>query len=178
MNSSIILVLIGGLISLVSTTTGIFIKYWFDKKKLESQIKLHPMQVLYNKQTEFFDKLAPLLLEINSYITTIDVWLGVTTEDAKKRVQKAASNTSSLAKFDNLLQQYYMYLPEKLIKDADELHSQCMELSIIPNTNLTYNCVNKLFSFQNSIRENVGIDKLSTDLLRAFGSQLDKAQKS
>lgn len=84
MGSPVVIIIIGGLISLVSTITGIFIKYWLDKKKIESQIKLHPIQVIYNKQTEFFDKLAPLLLEINGYITTIDVWLEETTKEAKK----------------------------------------------------------------------------------------------
>jgi len=178
MESSIKFVLIGGLISLVSTHTGIFIKYWLDKKKLESQIKNHPIQVLYNKQTEFFDKLAPLLLEINSYITTVDVWVGKTTDNAQKRVQNAASNNSSVTKFDDLLQQYYMYLPEKLLYEANELHSQCMFLGNSPSQKLAYDSINKLFSFQNTIREFVGIDKLSCDLLKAFGSQKEKDQKS
>lgn len=178
MGSSVKLVLIGGLISLVSTLAGIFIKYWLDEKKLETQIKVHPIQVLYNKQTEFFDKLAPILLEINGYITIIDVWLRETTGDAKKRVQKAASNNSSVAKFDDLLQQYYMYLPEKLLNDAKELHSQCMSLGNSPSQKLAYDSINKLFSFQNTIREFVGIDKLSCDLLKAFGSQKEKDQKS
>lgn len=92
-------------------------------------------------------------------------------------MQNAAANNSSITKFDNMLQQYYMYLPQKLLKDARELHSQCMELSVIQTTNLTYNYINKLFSFQNSIREYVGIEKLSYDLLKAFGYKKENEKK-
>ena len=178
MDSKFTLLLLGGLISLVSALSGIILQHILAMKKLVAETRQHPFRVVYNKQTEFFDALAAILLDLNSYITTIDVWLGETSKDAPAKVKEAAENNQAVTKFDDLLQRYYMYLPEKLLKEANQLHSECMFLSSNPNTNDTYKCINLLFSFQNSIREFVGVEKLSEDFLKAFAIKKSKNKES
>jgi len=178
MDTKLNLFLLGGLISLVSALSGIILQHILAMKKLVAETRQYPFRVVYNKQTEFFDALAPILLDLNSYITTIDVWLGETSNDAPTRIKQAAENNQAVTKFDDLLQQYYMYLPEKLLKEANQIHSECMSLSSNPNTNDTYKCINLLFSFQNSIREFVGVEKLSEDFLKAFAIKKSKTKES
>jgi len=163
-------VVIGGLISGVSVLAGVVLKHWLDILKLGTEIKQHPSYVIYDKQIEFFDKLVPIIEDLNGYITTIDVWLGETSKDAKERVQEAMENSLCVTKFGDLIQKYYMYLPEKLLKEANDMHFQCMLLGNSATQDKTFDCINRLFRFQNTIRECVGIDKLSEDLLKAFGS--------
>ena len=178
MDSKISLVLIGGLISLISALSVIILQHILAMKKLVVETRQHPFQVVYNKQIEFFDALALIFFDLNCYITTIDVWLGETSIDAPAKVEYAAKNNQALTKFDDLLQRYYMYLPEKLLKEANQLHSECMFLSMHPDTDKTYKCINLLFSFQNSIREFVGVEKLSEDFLKAFASNRSSRSKA
>lgn len=147
-------------------------------KKLLIETRQHPFRVVYNKQTEFFDALAPILLDLNSYISTIDVWLSETSINAHKKVEQAAENNQAVTKFDDLLQQYYMYLPEKLLEEANQLIFECMFLSRNPNTDKTYKCINLLFSFQNTIREFVGVERLSEDFLKAFALKRNKTKEN
>ncbi len=168
MDSPILPYLIGGLISLVTTLAVVIIQHRLAMQKMVIERRHHPFRVVYDKQIEFFDALAPILLDLNSYISTIDVWLGETSTNAKEKVKEAAENNQTLTKFYDLLQGYYMYLPEKLLEEANHLNSECMHLSSNPNTNKTLECIDLLFSFQNTIRESVGVEKLSEDFLRAF----------
>lgn len=167
--------LIGGLISLVSALAGIYLQHILSMKKLIAETRQYPFQVVYNKQTEFFDELAPILLDLNSYITAIDVWLGEKSSDAPMKVRQAAENNQAVTRFYDLIQKYFMYLPKILLEEANHLHSECMILSSQPDMNKTYECIHLLFSFQNSIREFVGIEKLSEDFFEAFAPKPKKA---
>lgn len=160
--------LIGGLISLVSALSAIYLQHKLSMKKLISETRQYPFQVVYNKQTKFFDELAPILIDLNSYITAIDVWLGEKSKDAPIKVKQYAENNKAVTQLYDLIQNYFMYLPEKLLEEANNLHSECMILSSNPNMNKTYECINLLFAFENSIREFVGIEKLSEDFFKAF----------
>lgn len=176
-DSPISLLLVGSLISLVSALSGIVLQHVLAMKKMVAETRQHAFRIVYAKQTEFFDALAPILVDLNSYITTVDVWLGETSVDAPARAEEAARNNQSVTEFDDLLQQYYMYLPEKLLEEANRLHSECMFLSSKPNMDRTYECINLLFSFQNSIRKFVGMEALSKDFLKAFTVKSDKAKR-
>jgi len=158
----------GALISLVSACVGFFFNFLLENRKYKNQIKTHPIQVLYSKQTEFFDKLAPLLFDLNSYITTVDVWLGESSANAKVKAKQKASENMSVTKYNDLLEQYFMYLPAKLLNQAQELHSECMILSISVTHEQANKCIDKLFDFQNSVRDYVGVDKLSHDFLKVI----------
>lgn len=133
---------------MVSTLTVMFLRHRFEMRRLALEAKQYPFRVVYDKQTEFFDALAPTLFEMNCYIGTIDVWAGETSVDAHSRVQEAMKNTSCLMQFDELLRRYHMYLPEKILEEANHLHGQCMLLSNSADTNKTYECFNNLFAFQ------------------------------
>jgi hypothetical protein len=169
MDNSVILVLIGGLISLVSALATIALQHWFDLRKQEHETRRYPAEILFNKQTEFYDKTANILPEINGYITTVDVWLRETTPDAKQKVKQFAEATAPVWEFNELIEAYSIYLPEKILRAGNELFAECIFVSNSPTLEGTYRCTNLLFSFQNTIRQCVGTDKISTDLLRAFG---------
>ncbi len=161
----------GAIISLVSASIGFFLNFLLENRKYKNQMKMHPMQVIYNKQTEFFDKLAPLLLDLNSYITSVDVWLEKISSDAQTKVKQLASENIAVTKYDELLQQYYMYLPAKLLEEAQELYFMCMELSTKITHEQAMISIEKLFDFQNSVRNYVGVDKLSYDFFKVIKFQ-------
>jgi len=168
--SAFTLVLVGGLISLVSTVSGIFISHWLEAKRESRQVKRYPTEVLYNKQTEFFDKVVTILDEVNGYITEIDVWLGEKGEEANERLTKAVDRNIPIGRLHDLLQQYYIYLPEKLVDDIDTLFFESLNLRNTPTHKQVQKCFDLLFALQNRIREVVGTDSLSRDLLQAFST--------
>lgn len=165
------LFLIGGLVSLVSTLAGIALQHWFDLQKQEREMRQHPRQVLYSKQTEFYDKAAQILPEINGYITVVNVWLGETGPDAKHTAKEFAGKTQDVWKLHELMESCSMYLPEKVLTAGNELIGECMSLSHLLEVERTDTCWDLLVSFQNTIRECVGVDRISADLLKAFGIQ-------
>jgi len=169
--------IIGGLISLVSTVTGITVKHWLDNRRMEAALKEYPMRVLYKKQTEFLDRLAPVLSEINGYLSKIDVWLGEKSPDAKQKAREAAEENKPLGDMRELLEQYFMYLPEKIIKEGEGLFAKGLELTSSQSSEKVWECFDILFKFQNTIRHFVGIENLSKDLLKSFGKQKSQVEK-
>lgn len=168
------LVLFGGLISLVSTLATLGLQQWFSLLKQKRETRRYPTEVLFNKQTEFYDKSVPILRKVNEYITTLDVWLREKSSDSKTKVKEAAKKTEGVWEFHELMESFSMYLPEKIIRAGEELFSETFSLSNSLSVAKTERCTELLFSFQNIVRECVGVDKISEDLLRAFGSQEKK----
>jgi len=176
MNSSVTMLLLGGLISLVSALAAIFLQHRLSMQRMSAERREHPFRVVYDKQTAFFDALAPLFLRLNGYITAIDVWLGESTPEAPSRVREAVANSACVQDLEALIEQYYMYLPENLLREIKEFHGKCFALTQAPDTQLTYEAINALFALQNDIRQFVGIEKLSEDFLCAFGAK-EKGEK-
>jgi hypothetical protein len=166
--------IIGGLISLISAMIGIVLQHFLHMRRMLHESKTYPSRVLYDKQIEFLDALPPLLDQINSYITTIDVWLGEKSKKAKAEVEKAVKNTSCLWELEQLLQRYYMYLPSELLDRLKALNGECWSLSTRPDLDKTYRCINLLFETQNAVREYLGVDRLSQDLMKAMGKKPTK----
>ena len=162
-------IVFGGAISLASTLSVIFVQDALLVRRLIAERRQHPFRVVYDKQIAFFDELAPLLDEVNGYITRVDVWLGEASPNAPREVEKAAEANQSVGKPYDLLQRYYMYLPRDLLEEANGLAGECMLLSGAPTMEKTHSSTERLFAVQNSIRAFVGVDRLSKDFLKAFG---------
>ena len=175
--SSLTAIVVGGVISLVSVAIGIVLQHFLSIRRLVHESRIHLSRVLYDKQIEFLDELSPLFDQINGYITTIDVWLGEKGDKAKAQVDKVASNTGCISELDQLLEKYSTYIPSKLLDKLNSLKWQCWSLSSNPNLDVTYQAINLLFEIQNLIREFVGVDKLSQDLMKAIGRRPPKESK-
>jgi hypothetical protein len=165
-----------GITAIVSTAVGMLLTHVLERRKARFNIRSYPLQVLYSKQTEFFDKLIPLLDQLNGYITTIDVWLGERGKRAAEEVRKASGNCSCVDSLATLLEQYYLYLPRELLNEAKDLRWKCFDLRQSPTLQKTEQGIDALFEFQNSVRRFVGVDELSRDLLKAFGSESRKTR--
>jgi hypothetical protein len=172
--SSLTAVVVGGTISLVAAVIGILLQHFLSIRKLIHESRIHPSQVLYNKQIEFIDAMWPLFDQINGYITALDVWLGEHGEKAKREVEKAAKNTSFISEMDRLLNRYEMYIPSGLLGKLNDLKLKCWSLSSNPDPNVTFRAINLLFEIQNLVREFIGVDKLSLDLMKAIGQKPKK----
>ena len=90
--------------------------------------------------------------------------------------KKARQNTGCLTELEQLLQKYYLYLPSELLDKLNSLMSECWLLSSHADLDKTFHAIGLLFETQNFVREFVGIDKLSGDLMRALGHR--KARES
>ena len=176
MDKSILLVITGGLISLISTIIVIFFQYLTEKKKIINQIKSNPSSIVYNKQIEFYELLNPILDEINGFITALDVWLGeIQSEQVLKNIENARHNTIGLDKLNQLIDQYFIFLPSEVLQKLSELLENCFYLSNSPNLEITYKSMNQLFGIRNKLRQYVGTEALSYDLLKSFSTiQKDK----
>ena len=133
------LVLIGGLVSLVSILAATALQHWFDLQKQKREMRQHPRQVLYSKQIEFYDRATQILPEINRYITVVNVWLGVMGPDGKHtaEAEDRAGQTQDVWKLNKLVESYSMYLPEKVLRAGNELIGECMSLSRSPKVERT-----------------------------------------
>jgi hypothetical protein len=141
MSKEIALILIGSVIALVSSLATIIIQHILDIKKMVAERRHEPFRIVYGKQIEFFDAAVPILGELNSYITTIDVWLGERSKEAPTKVKEAVGNNQAVTQFYYLIEKYFMYLPKKLLEEANHLYSECMILSSQPNMNKTNECI-------------------------------------
>ena len=168
---SVVLVLIGGLVSMISAAVTVLLQHRWERQKLDIQSRQHFTQIVYAKQTEFFDKVYPILGKINSYITAIIVWLEEKGENDKSKSNRTTTRIRPVMDLYQLIEQYYVYLPKGLLEAANELVSLCMSLNASPDMKGADECMESWFSFQNVMREFAGIDKLSTDLMKAFGRE-------
>ena len=170
-------ILVGGTISLVSAAIGILLQHFLGIRRLIHESRTHPSRVLYDKQIQFLDTVAPLFDQINGYITILDVWLGEKGEKAKAEVKTAARNTACISELGRLMLKYEMYLPSELLGKLNTLSRECWFLSSKPDLDATFRSINLLFEVKNFIREFLGVDKLSQDLLTAIGRRPQKGPK-
>jgi hypothetical protein len=178
MDNSIILVLLGGFISLISVLAGALLQYFIEKRKSVIQLRSHPSAVVYNKQVEFFGKLNPILNELNSFITTLDVWLGEQqSEQVLNHIENARRDTKSIDNLDRLVDQFFIFLPSEILKELSKLSANCRYLTESPNTETTYKSIEHLLGFQNRLRHYVGTEELSEDLLKSFSKAQQKVNK-
>ncbi len=168
MDKSIWLLFGGGAISLVSAISGILLKYWLDTRTAATRLKEYPLKTLYDKQTEFFDKLAPILGEINGFLSGIDVWIFEKSPDAKEKAQKAAQNNQPLGKLYELMESYFIYLPRGILESGQEIFAKGMILPNKLSSESIWECFDSLFQLQNIVRHFAGTDNLSRDLIKSF----------
>jgi hypothetical protein len=169
MGNSMVLVLVGGAVSLFSTIAGMIVQHMLEMRKVRHQLREHPFTVLYNKQTEFLELLAPVLGNVNSFITEIDACLAGGTPGGVRKARTAASDNGILIKFDDLLQRYHAFLPAELVREAGSLLAESLRLSESPTTGQASRCMAQLFDFQNGVRGFVGVDALTEDLMGTLG---------
>jgi len=177
MSSTFLALIVGGLISLISAIASLIVQHILNMRRMLHESKLHPSHVLYDKQIEFLDALPPLFQQINGYVTAIDVWLGEKGEEAEAEVEKLRQHTAWFEELDQLLRRYYVYLPSELLVRLEKLKTECFYLSMNPDVNRTVKCINLLFETHNALREFVGVDKLSHDLMKAIGRKPSDASE-
>jgi hypothetical protein len=89
-------------------------------------------------------------------------------DKAKAEVEKARQNTGCLTELEQLFQKYSLYLPSELLDKLNLLKSECWLLSSHADLDKTFHAINLLFETQNFVREFVGVDRLSQDLMKAL----------
>jgi hypothetical protein len=166
---SIVMVLIGGLVSLASSAVVLILKQRWEREKLNTETKQHFTQFLYAKQSEYFDKVHPILTSLNSYLTGINILLDEVEDFAK--VSKAASNIKPIMDFSELIDKYYAYLPKDCIVESTELIESFLLLKDSADSKIFQECGNKLWQYQNLMRKFVGIDELSVELMNTLGRE-------
>jgi hypothetical protein len=171
MENSMALVLAGGAVSLLSTIAGMVVQHILEMRKVRHQLREHPFTVLYNKQTEFLELLAPVLGKVNSFIAEIQACLAGGTPGGVRKARGAASDNGALIKFDDLIQRYHAFLPAELVREAGSLLAESLRLSESPTTGQASRCMTHLFDFQNSVRGFVGVDALTNDLMKTLGKR-------
>ena len=156
------------LIAVFSLVLGQVLQHLLELRKRRAQLKDYPSRVLYDKQVQFFDAVASVLVEVNVYLNRIQGWLGIGTMD---RAQQEADSNDCVAKLFALIERYQTYLPAELLADVEELTKHCMLLQTIggPALEQVDRARHQALILQNKIRKFVGIDVVSAELIRALG---------
>ena len=109
--------------------------------------------VIFDKQVEFFEKLMPVLHEVNCYVTTLDVWCGDKGKDTGQAFKKALKKSDCVKALQELLDQYYIYVPEALSNEISQLHLQSIKLENSSTQEAIAACAELLFGLQDNIRK-------------------------
>lgn len=171
MGNSVILLLIGGFISLISVLAGAWIQHCFEMRKLKRQMLEHPRHIMYEKQTEFFENLIYTLPKINSHIASVLLCLHQkSSSEAKEMLNDAASKEEQLFNdLSKLIDRFYMYIPTTLLNELGSILDTYTTLKEKPTIEKAEQCAEQLFKLVNLGRVCVGVDRLSRDLFVAFG---------
>jgi len=169
--------IIGALISFIATTGGIVLQHYLSLGKQKAETRQNASRLLYVKQIEFYDKLLAAIPVINEYITTVNVWLGESGEKAQNNVKVNAAKTDKFWPLQELMDAYYIYLPKSVLESTNELLTKCFLIANKPTIKKTDNATEALHSLINVLRTCVGIDRISSDLFKAFASTQKSANQ-
>jgi len=155
------------LIAVFSLVLGQVLQYVLELRKRRAQLKDYPSRILYDRQLQFIDAAAPVLVEVNTYLNRVQAWLGVGTMD---RAQQEADYNDCIAKLFGLIETHQNYLPAELLMAVEELTKHCMLLQTVGGLTLEQvdRARDQAFTLQNKIRRFVGIDAVSAELIRAL----------
>ena len=142
------LVLIGGAVSLISTLAGAAFQNWFELIKQTRETRRYPTQILFNKQVEFYDKIAKFIPKVHINILTIHTIIfrrflpdapplpnAQLSPIALMKLKSARMVSSPLAmELHHLVQQCVTYLPKQIIDAANTLE---MNLARLTSENVT-----------------------------------------
>ncbi len=111
--------------------------------------------VLFDKQIEFFDKLMPVLHAVNCYVTKLEVWSGEAGKAAGKQLKRALKKKACFKALQELFDQYYVYIPEDLSNQVDQLYFRGLELANNPREQEVKSCLELLFCLRDNIRKHI-----------------------
>jgi len=168
MDASNTLIIIGGIIVLVSVSSGILLQSRLERRKPSVQINSHSIQIVSEKQKEFIEKFTPVLLEIMCYLDKL-CSLNLHGVDGPEMRREEASNAvselhSKLTEYWELLSHYHIYLSKDLLEKAIDLHGKCFEAGSTSPANAFEQRLDFLSFFLNRIRALGGLDELPRHL--------------
>ncbi len=168
MAEQILLLVVGSIITLVTTLIILAVKRRHETRR-------YPTEVLFNKQTEYYDRIAQALPAVGAFAESVgDRAIPLAEWDSAK---VANDRNRPVVELHELTERYSMYLPEKVLRAEWALFFECRRLSVCTapsraqSADDASHCTDLLYSFQNAVRESVGADKISEDLLKAFGAE-------
>jgi hypothetical protein len=167
MSEPVLLVLLGGLISLVSTLSVLAIQHLMEREKTKLSFKKHSLTVVYNEQIEFIKKIYPIhkeLIGLMYYIETSNI-----------NGNKTILDKSIKLKLQKLSKQYYdivygghYFLPAAIVKSNYLLLSKLYELQMSPAKKPASEFREYIGYFSNDLRAMIGVDPLTKDIVSSF----------
>ena len=152
---------------------GSFIAYIFNSgletKKKMKESKLYQMEKLYNRQVVFFDTVYPLILKIHTHL-----YKCLTIEKNTKELQN--EKRVLLKKLGNLQLKHNCHLSVDLVSGINNVYMKCVQCDPTSKEKKSnFEAAKKADKdFIDLIREHIGVDKLSNDLLEVQRMEIDK----
>lgn len=153
------------------------VQHLLEMRKAQMELRHHPMTVIYGKHVQFVEAVFPILRRLNSFITSLDVWLAEKGAKAAAEVAERAKDTKAIWDFRDIIEAYALFLPATVIEEANSLFAECLFLSNAPDSKKAHACIERLFKFENSLRHFMGVERLSEELFKALGSHRKSRQK-
>ena len=157
--------MIGLVAGIILAVIGFYLNKALEIYKTRNNVKMLPIQIVYNKQIEFYNILNPLILKCYHLVYKL----------YGNNMDQALNNekVDLLNELANLQSKYYFYLPKEIIKESNEVLTKSFMFSPdINNKQKIFEEAKKaLDTLMSSIRKHIGADKLSADLLKSIGKQ-------
>ena len=168
MDHELMLVFAGGVVSLVTYSVSLLIQHFTEVRKLTQQLRQHPTTIVYDKQKEFVEKFSPIFRMLSKDITSIGFHSIEGSPNPAINVGNLMGKNSSLEKFSNLIDEYYPFLSSHILSKANDLFLECGKLRSASSFDKVDSCLCTLNQFLNALRNSIGVDDISKELLNAF----------
>jgi hypothetical protein len=175
---SVLPIIAGGVVSVVSTAVGALVQHYIWVRKLRYSRKANMSASLYRNQMAFFKRLPAVLEEINGYATTAEVLF--IQDEAEKAAAHLRKHNADFSALYHLVTKHKLLLPVDLTEGGEALVLQCLALMQNPSQEAAKACVTSLFAYQNLVREHLGVEPLTNDhrqTLQAEAPGREKAPK-
>jgi len=164
LNQPVTLALVTGGISLFTAIVVVAVQQLLGLSAQMRETRQYPGQVLFDKQMECYEKLVDLLAGIEVYISSAEA----SSDEPSWHIQLTGHEGAHL-RLHELIRQYGVYLPMRVLIAATRLFVRCCSLAEAPTEENAKLSRADLRSLDDEIRTCMGVDKISQEFLQAFG---------
>lgn len=155
---SVLPIIVGGALSLVSVGVGALLQHYIWVRGLKHSSQANMAASLHRSQMAFFKQLPAELDKINGYATTAEVLFEQ--GEPEKAVAYLKEHLAEFSGLYRLLAKYKLILPAQLIDGGGALVTQCHALAWQPSQEAANDCLASLFKYEDLVREYIGVEPL------------------
>lgn len=175
MTETLVAVLAGGAITLLSSLIGMRFQHRLELSRSRLAIKATPQDILYNKRLHFAEEVMPLYLRLREQGWNLNPQRAGNYKEWEEILEQELPGLKEIqTEFSALADHYQFYLPQSLLKSAFNL---AFKAKYIPHDAaeevekaMTWNAdvLDHISAFRDEVRDALGVDTLSDEFFHTL----------